>query len=574
MKPLTLENYKELLPYLEIANYKEYNSNIVTLLMWNNLYHMYFETTDTYALICSKDEKGILWLAPHCKKEYRKDAMEAMMRISKEQHIPFSICALVKEFRDWILEEYPLQFMIENVIDAQDYIYDRFQQESLAGKKMQKRRNHYRAFLSTYEHRMQYKPIEESDHEAIYAFLKKWQERKKEQEFDSIQAEEKGMKLLLSNYEKLSLRGGCIYIDGQLEAFLIASYLSKDTIQIHIEKANSEIRGLYVAILKHFLETLESDVLYINREEDMGLEELRKAKTNMHPIYKVKKFTAHQSSLQLQQANDTWLPQIKQLWIEQFKEESEESCEYYFQNLYKKENCWILHSKDELLCMLQVRKMKISLENKGYTAVLFFGIATSSKHEGCGYMRLLLNHVLSLFPDHIQLIQAYNWDLYRSFGFHEQYTRYTWKLDKNAYVKCNGAWNTNPVNKDLLSAYQNFTSNKNGYRIREEQWYEEQKAYMSLWDYTFLSYEENGVCKGYFLSKETDNEIHISECVYDSMETLHSMLAHFHLEQRKVLLDMDSTVSLHGKMKQDIYMMVRDSLSVSFQEPLYIREEI
>ncbi len=126
----------------------------------------------------------------------------------------------------------------------------------------------------------------------------------------------------------------------------------------------------------------------------------------------------------------------------------------------------------------------------------------------------------------------------------------------------------------MLSAYQNFTSNKNGYRIREEQWYEEQKAYMSLWDYAFLSYEENGVCKGYFLIKETDNEIHISECVYDSMETLHSMLAHFHLEQRKVLLDMDSTVSLHGKMKQDIYMMVRDSLSVSFQEPLYIREEI
>ena len=60
---------------------------------------------------------------------------------------------------------------------------------------------------------MQYKPIEESDHEAIYAFLKKWQERKKEQEFDSIQAEEKGMKLLLSNYEKPSLLGGFIYID-------------------------------------------------------------------------------------------------------------------------------------------------------------------------------------------------------------------------------------------------------------------------------------------------------------------------------------------------------------------------
>lgn len=68
MKPLTLENYKELLPYLEIANYKEYNSNIVTLLMWNNLYHMYFETTDTYALICSKDEK-VSYGLPHIVKK-------------------------------------------------------------------------------------------------------------------------------------------------------------------------------------------------------------------------------------------------------------------------------------------------------------------------------------------------------------------------------------------------------------------------------------------------------------------------------------------------------------------------
>lgn len=574
MKPLTLENYKELLPYLEIANYKEYNSNIITLLMWNHHYHMYFETTDTYALICSKDEKKLLWLAPHCKKEYRKDAMEAMMRISKEMQVPFSVCALVKEFRDWILEEYPLQFAIENVMDAQDYVYDRFQQKSLAGKKMQKRRNHYHAFLSTYEHRMQYKPIEKSDYAAIYAFLKKWQERKKEQHMDTIKAEEEGIKLLLSNFEELSLRGGCIYIDGQLEAFLIASCLSKDTIQIHIEKANSEIRGLYVAILKHFLETLDSDILYINREEDMGLEELRKAKTNMHPIFKVRKFTAHQSSLQIQQANDTWLSQIKQLWMAQFKEETKESCEYYFQHLYKKENCWILYSDNELLCMLQVRKMKLSLENKVYPAVLFYGIATSSKHEGCGYMKLLLNHVLSLFPNHIQLIQAYNWDLYRSFGFHEQYNRYTWKLDKKAYIESNGTWNENPVSKDLLSAYQIFTKNKNGYRIREEQWYEEQKAYMSLWDYTFLSYEENGICKGYFLIKQQEDEIHVSECIYDTVETLYSMLSYFHLKQQKVLLDMDSTVSLHGKMKQNIFMMVRDTLPIAFKEPLYIREEL
>ena len=296
MKQLTLNNYQELVPYLEMANYREYNSNIVTMLMWNNLYHMYFETTNTYALLCSKDEKGILWLAPHCKKEHRKEAMQRMMDISKEEGVSFSICALVKEFKDWLLEEYPLQFTIENVVDAQDYIYDRMQQQSLSGKKMQKRRNHYNAFLSTYEHRMEYKKLEDCDHEEIFQVLKHWQAEKENRESSSIQAEEKGIQFLLSNFDELSLCGGCIYLDGKLEAFLIASRLADDMIQIHVEKANRHIRGLYVAILKHFLETLEDDIKYINREEDMGIEGLRKAKLSYHPCKFVEKYTVREAN--------------------------------------------------------------------------------------------------------------------------------------------------------------------------------------------------------------------------------------------------------------------------------------
>ena len=68
------------------------------------------------------------------------------------------------------------------------------------------------------------------------------------------------------------------------QAFNITSLVSHDTIQIHVEKANKQIRGLYIAILKLFLETLDDEVLYVNREDDMGLPELRKAKTDMQPI--------------------------------------------------------------------------------------------------------------------------------------------------------------------------------------------------------------------------------------------------------------------------------------------------
>ena len=61
---------------------------------------------------------------------------------------------------------------------------------------------------------------------------------------DSISAEDTGIHLLLEHIKELPIEGGCIYIDGRLEAFNIASRLSKDMIQIHVEKANREIRGL------------------------------------------------------------------------------------------------------------------------------------------------------------------------------------------------------------------------------------------------------------------------------------------------------------------------------------------
>ena len=361
MKKLTLENWQELQPYIALADYHEYNSNTMTMLMWTSMYEVYFETYPDYAIAytCMPHREPV-WLMPYCTRDHRFEAVHAIRAYSQKHGIAFEIHSMTKEFKNWLVDTYPMEFLIWDCYDARDYVYDRRQQETLSGKKMQKRRNHFHAFLKQYEGRFVYRQLDESTREDVYAFLRYWQSFKDVD--DSISAEDTGIHLLLEHIKELPIEGGCIYIDGRLEAFNIASRLSKDMIQIHVEKANREIRGLYIAILKLYLETLEEDIVYVNREDDMGLPKLRKAKTDMQPVCKIQKFGSAHQALKIQQADAAWTRKIRSLWEQQFQEETAESTQFYFERLYREENCLLLVSEEELICMLQLRPMTIVLD--------------------------------------------------------------------------------------------------------------------------------------------------------------------------------------------------------------------
>ena len=93
------------------------------------------------------------------------------------------------------------------------------------------------------------------------------------------------------HYEKhKDTKVGGIYIDGKLEAFTFADMLKDDTVCVHLEKANPEIKGLYPAINKIFLCEEFEDVKFVNREDDLGLENLRKAKLSYNPVELVEKY--------------------------------------------------------------------------------------------------------------------------------------------------------------------------------------------------------------------------------------------------------------------------------------------
>ena len=93
------------------------------------------------------------------------------------------------------------------------------------------------------------------------------------------------------NFDALGLRGGAIRVNGKIEAFGFGKAINGDVCDENVEKANADIRGLYTAIQTECAKYVWPDMKYINREEDIGLEGLRKAKEALHPVFMVKKYS-------------------------------------------------------------------------------------------------------------------------------------------------------------------------------------------------------------------------------------------------------------------------------------------
>ena len=103
MEKLTIENYRELQPWIEAAGYEDCNANIVTMLMWQEPYPFYFEVYDHFALAYFKiKESGqIYWYMPFCEGSYRKEAIEAMLPYSREHGIPPRLSSVSRDWRGW-----------------------------------------------------------------------------------------------------------------------------------------------------------------------------------------------------------------------------------------------------------------------------------------------------------------------------------------------------------------------------------------------------------------------------------------------------------------------------------------
>jgi hypothetical protein len=169
-----------------------------------------------------------------------------------------------------------------------EYIYSSNDLIHLVGKKHQSKRNHIHKFQRTYQ--WEYLPITPEIIPDCLELYKRWcKENGGCNREQSLIAEGIATQKAFAHYEQLDLVGGALRIDGEILAYSYGQPLTADTFGVHAEKCLYKIDGGFAMMNQQFAEHNCTNYRYINREEDLGLESLRKAKLSYHPAFLLEK---------------------------------------------------------------------------------------------------------------------------------------------------------------------------------------------------------------------------------------------------------------------------------------------
>ncbi|MCU0821696.1 MAG: phosphatidylglycerol lysyltransferase domain-containing protein [Spirochaetes bacterium] len=172
--------------------------------------------------------------------------------------------------------------------DNFDYVYKTGDLIDLYGKKYHSKRNHINKFLKS--HSYVYSEINDDYILRCRKLIEEWCAEHRCKEDMNLMAEWDAVNEALQNFNQLRIRGAVILVDGAVHAFTLGEMLNSETAVVHIEKASPKYPALYSVVNQQFCENIWHGVPYINREQDLGVDGLRKAKLSYHPSHLVEKF--------------------------------------------------------------------------------------------------------------------------------------------------------------------------------------------------------------------------------------------------------------------------------------------
>ncbi len=288
-KKLSLED-RELFEtyYASHPQYTSYKS-FPNLFIWRNFEDIRYSVADGHIIISGKlsGSNRPYFLLPQADKKSLKMVTDALFDSFGTE---FHLSCLTKEQKSWLEEGYPEAFVFTYDRNADNYFYTTESLISLSGKKLHAKRNHINKFDSLYT--WEYLPLNHQTAMECIEIAKDWCDQKNCEKDIMLQNEVKGCIEALTHLEELKLKGGAIRVDSTIVAFSMGERLNDETALIHIEKANTEYQGAYAMINHQFAKNAWADTKYINREEDMGLEGLRKAKLSYRPEFLLEMFHA------------------------------------------------------------------------------------------------------------------------------------------------------------------------------------------------------------------------------------------------------------------------------------------
>jgi uncharacterized protein len=290
-KPLTLEDKITFDKYLKPYTFLTCEYSFTNLFIWSKGLDIQYCIIDNVLIIKKMDFHGYYhFMQPiGYNKENLKEIVEVLLDYKNENQMRYLFKDAETSFTADLKEIFGETFAIEEDRDNFDYIYESSKLSSLSGKKLHSKKNHYNNFIKNNKYHTEL--INENNIEDCLKAACEWCKQNDCKGY--LKYELKAIQELLTNNEKLDFIGMAVYVEDVLSAFSIGEKVNDNMAIIHIEKAVSDINGLYAFINKTFVETCFSDVPFINREQDLGKEGLRKAKLSYQPAQLAPKYAVY-----------------------------------------------------------------------------------------------------------------------------------------------------------------------------------------------------------------------------------------------------------------------------------------
>ena len=215
-------------------------------------------------------------------------AIAAIYRDANQRGIEAEFVMLTDAQKEKLVEITEYEYSFKELTGDEDYIYTNFDLSVLPGKKYHSKRNHISRFDREYP-KWRFTIISEKNFVDAMSVFKKWCENNNIEpaEYEEYQA----VTEMFENYSLLQMHGGILYVEDTPVAMTAGSRINQTTFDVSFEKALTQYEGVYAKINNEFVKTLIG-FEFINREEDMGIESLRKSKLSYHPVAILKRYSA------------------------------------------------------------------------------------------------------------------------------------------------------------------------------------------------------------------------------------------------------------------------------------------
>ena len=373
--------------------------SFANLISWRFLYNTQYAVVDDYLVFRFYTGRHLAYMMPVPRPREQEDGSlrvepcdecsVSVIRAIRDDSIamghPFLMLGVCNYMRDIIEKYFPDTFDIKPDRDYSDYIYTRDKLVNLSGKKLQSKRNHINKFKTLYPG-YEYRRLTPELIPQCLEVERQWRAVSKDDNGETpdeeLSEELRSMTRAFNRWDKLGLMGGAIFVGERMVAFTYGCPINHNTFDVCVEKADVSYEGAFAIINQEFVKHIPEQYYYINREEDLGDEGLRRAKLSYKPDILLEKNVIMEKHPLADFEDQSRIKQeTMELWRDTFGD-PEEFVNLYFSRVYKSEHNVCCQLGGRVVAALQTLPYKMLYHGREVNTAYVSGVSVTESLRG------------------------------------------------------------------------------------------------------------------------------------------------------------------------------------------------